>query len=351
MAFPFVFESNFEDGVMTGSTQWDSEADTGSLLNLRHYSWVSRYDATIVGPIAPWRGAFVAEWLLGDTNDHTLIEADLAVADGVTRWTRFYLFLGKNLTATADDVFSIYELQGTANAQECVVALKITAATGAIQIGHAQTQAGITFGGNPLPRGRWICIEVKTVCVTGSATGTSQVFVDGTALAAAVTNAGVNTAITRGVLGTQDTLSTTTGYLFMDAFVFDDARIGMMRDRYPDTVMVTKSCHLGVGMTDVLNVTLLPGTGTNSVVKVWDTDSADVSDENNVDAFLFNLTASEPPIDLADVPMVCRRGVYVELSGTAPRALVHIGKSQGWGSHGRVRQHGYSRSSPVMPVQ
>lgn len=350
MAFPFIAEYNFEDAALTGSTEFDSETDTGSLLNLRHYSVLAGYDATVVGPIAPWRGAYVAEWLLGDTNDHTLIAAAIAVANGATRYSRFYIFLGKNLTATADDVFSIYEMQGTANAQECTIALKITAATGVIQIGHAQAQADIVFGGNPLTRGKWICVEVITACVTGSATGTSQLYIDGTAFAAAVTNAAVNTAIVRGVLGTQDTLATTTGYLFMDAFVFDDTgRVGPMRDRYPEIVTVTKSTHLALGNSEALNITFID-TGTTGVLKIYDTDSADVSDENNIVAFL-NGTVASVPVDLADVPLPVKRGMYVQISGTAPRALIHIGRSNGWVSHGIVRQLGYNRKTSLKVTQ
>lgn len=345
--FPFSFEENFEAGTL-GS--FDSETDTGSLLNFVHYSKLAGYNPTIVGAIAPWRGAFVAEWLLGDTNDHTLIESTMAIADTTTAWTRFYLFLGKNLTATADDVFSIYELQGTANAQECVVALKITAATNAIQIGSAQTQAGITFTSANLDRGRWLGIEVKTVVQVGSATGTSEVFVDGSSIGA-VTNAAINTAILRGVLGTQDTLSTTVGYLFMDRVAFDLLQIGRDRDRYPESVLLTKTAHVCLGESQLLNVTLLSGGAGDNTLTVYDTDRADVASDDTVVAILHNLTASEPPIDLPNSPVSVKRGAYVVLGGTNPRALIQIGRSQGYFSHGRVRQHGMNRSQWANTTQ
>lgn len=347
MAFPFLFEENFEDGTLGN---FDSETDTGSLLNYIHYSKLAGYNPSIVGAIAPWRGAFVAEWNLGDTNDHILIDAALAIANGATAWTRFYIFLGKNLQATADDVFSIYELQGTANAQELVVALQITAATGAIKIGSAQTQAGITFASGNLDRGRWYCIEVKGVCQTGAATGTSEVFLDGTSIGS-VTNAAINTAIVRGALGTQDTLATTTGYIFMDRVTFDELRIGGDRDRYPETIYVTKTGHICLGDSRLENVTLLPGAGTNNVLTIFDTDKADIADEGNVVALLYNLTASEPPIDLPNAPVSVKRGAYVVLAGTNPRAIIQIGRSQGYYSHGRVRQHGINRSQWANATQ
>mgnify|MGYP001562931320 CR=1 FL=1 len=153
-------------------------------------------------------------------------------------------------------------------------------------------------------------------------------------------------ANTTGSLGTKNVLSTTSGHLFFDSFVFDDLQIGPVLDRYPSTRFLTKSAHVCLGESEVLNLTLLPGAGTDNVLKVYDTDRAYVLGDQNVVAELSNLTASEPPIDLADVPLCVKRGAYVVLSGTNPRALIHVGCSQGYVSHGRVRQLG----SKVHPV-
>ena len=338
MAFPFIFESNFEQGT---NGEWDSESDTGSRLNFPHYGALAKYDATTIGPIAPFRGAYVSEWDLGDTNDHTLTEFDIDIADTVTRYLRFMLFLGKDLRATADDTFVIYEHQGTANAVEAAVGLRITAATQAIEIGVGST-APTVFASSQLTRGRWYCIELVTLAST-TAVGTSVLWVDGTAAASIGTV--TNTPVLQGVLGTQDTLSTTLGRLFIDQVVFDDTQVGCIVDRYPEVRMLTKSAHVAMGETEILNLTLIPGSGANCVVKLFDTDVANVADENNSPAILFNLTASEPPIDLADVPMTFKRGVYAQLSGTGTRALVRIGRSQGHGSVGRVRDHGFKRKN------
>ena len=352
---PYLYEANFELG---DNSEWDSEVDTGSLLNFRNYSVLARLDTTKVGAVAPWRGAFVAEWFLGDTNDHTLIKATSPVIpDTKIGFSNFMLFIGKNFTATADDVFSILELQGTANAQESVVALQITAATGAIKIGSAQTQAGITFSGDSLQRGRWYNIELVTTVVVGSATGTSQVFVDGTAVNAVITNAAVNTPVLRAVLGTQDTLSTTTGHLFMDSFKFSSnnanaatTRIGIPKDRYPDQVFVTKTTHLALGNSEILNILLIPGADATAVLTVFDTDNANQDDEN-VQAVVKGLTASAP-VDFANIPVNCKRGVFIKLSGTIqPQALVQLGRSQGWHSHGRVRQLGSNRTVHLLATQ
>lgn len=353
---PYLRESNFELG---DNSEWDSEVDTGSLLNFVHYSKLSRYRVTEIGAIAPWRGAYVAEWNLGDTNDHTLIKATTdVVADGKIGFVQFMLFIGKDFTATADDTLAIYEAQGTANAVEGTICLKITAATGVIQIGHAQKQADIVFGGDPLQRGRWYCIELVDTIVVGTATGATQLFIDGSAFAASVTNAAVNTPVLRSVLGTQDTLATTTGHLFMDAFKFSSnaasastTRIGNPKDRYPDTVFVTKSGHLALGQTDIMNVQLLPGNDTTAVLKIYDTDNADLQSDENVVATLNGTTASAA-VDLANVPVTVKRGVYFKLTGTIqPQAFVTFGQSQGWRSHGRIRQHGYNRAAHQVATQ
>ena len=351
MAWPYLFQSNFERGT---NGDWDSETDVENVLNIRHYTWLARYGTQNIGPIAPWRGAYAAEWdLVGDTADHTLIEADLDIADLGSGFTRFYLFLGKDFRATADDIFSIFELQGTADAQESIIALKITAATGAVQISTAQASADLVFTGPALPRGRWICIELATTIVVATATGTSQLFIDGVAQAAAVTHAAVNTPVLRGVFGTQDTLATTLGHIFIDDFIFDAAtgaaRIFPNTDRFPDVIFVTKSTHICLGDSELLNVTLLPGNAATNELKIYDTDNAIVTDDSNIVAHLFNLTAKEPPIDLADVPVHVNRGAYVQLAietagiDTSPRAMIHIGRSQGYRSVGRIRQHASNR--------
>lgn len=341
MAWPYTFEENFERGTRGN---FDSETDAEGILNFRHYSFLARHRTDVIGAIAPWRGAFCVEVALGgDANDHTLIEANI-VADTQTAFSRFYFFLAKNFTATADDTFNIFEFQSAA-AVEGVVGLRITAATGVVEIGVGKV-APTVFAAQPFTRGRWYAIDVVTVVQTAG-TGTTTLFLDDAQVAQVTTI--TNIALTTTALGIRNALSTTSGHIFYDAVVYDDtgaeataSRIGPMRDRYPETVMVTQSTHLCLGTSELLNVTLLPGAGTNNVLKIFDTDNAYLSDEYNVIAMLYNLTASEPPIDLADVPICVKRGVYVQLAGTNPRALIHIGKSQAWGSHGRVRQLGFS---------
>jgi hypothetical protein len=338
MAFPFIFESNFETGLVT---EWDSETtDTLGRLNVRHYTYLARYQVSNVGPIAPWRGAYCLEIDMGgETDAHQLIEGDLNIADTATAFARFYLFIGKDFTGTGDDIFNIFE-QNSAAAVERAVSLRITAATNAVDIGVGKV-AGTVWSAQPLTRGKWLCVELESTFQAGG-TGTGKVYLDGALVAEIDTLTDI--AGTTGSLGTKNAASTTSGHLFFDGFVADDLRIGCQVDRYPDVVWVTKTAHICVGDSELLNVTLMQGAGTDNVLSIFDTDRAYIGDEGNKVAKLYNLTASEPPIDLADVPVTVKRGAYVVLSGTSPQAMIHIGRSQGYRSHGRIRQHGVNAS-------
>lgn len=351
-----VFQENFERGTKGNFT---TETDVEGILNYPHYTTLSRHDVTYIGAIAPWRGAYCMEINLGgDANDHTLIVANI-VADTKLAYARFMFFLGKDFAATADDTFNIFEVQSAAAVQG-VIGLRITAATGVVEIGTGKV-APTVFAAQPLVRGRWYCLELVSDIETGG-TGTETLWVDNTQAAQVTTI--TNIALTTTALGVRNALSTTSGHMFYDQVVYDDneaapatqTRIGMPSDRYPETVFVSQSTHLALGQSELLNVTLLPGTSTDSVLKIYDTDNASIQDDTNVVATLFNLTANEPPIDLADVPVVIKRGAYIQLSGTGtaakpgPAALIHIGKSQAWGGHGRVRQHGYNKGPASLQV-
>ena len=63
MAFPFLSEANFEDGT---KGHFDSETDTGSRLDIAHYSTLAK----IPGLAMPWRGAYAVRVNLAtSTND------------------------------------------------------------------------------------------------------------------------------------------------------------------------------------------------------------------------------------------------------------------------------------------
>lgn len=336
MAFPWIFHSNFESG---SNAEWDSETDTGSKLDFPHYSQL----AMVPCAPAPFRGAYCMRIDLssGDTNDHTLTEGDIDIADAGTAYFRFYLFVSSNFTATADDVFNIFELQQAGGTVEMALSMQVTAATNLLEIGFGDGAAAPAFVTYPA-RGRWCCIELLATVSTGGS-GVATLFLDGTQVQTTTTLTQA-AAVGQGVLGTQNTLSTTTGILYLDQFVMDDARIYPISVRFPHEVMLTKSSHVFVGAGTVENVSLLSGAGTDNVLSIFDTDVANTNDAGNVRVELKN-TANNELVDPAGTPAYCQRGCYVALSGTNPRALVKIGWAQGYWSDGRIKQHGAKRKA------
>lgn len=332
MALPFVFESNFEVG---DNTEWDSESDTGSKLDIVHYTTL----ANTPGAPAPYRGAYCMQIDLtsGDTNDHVLIEGDIDIADGSTSYFRWYQYVSANFTATADDTFNIFELQQAGGTNEMVVGMRITAASNLLEIGVGDASAPTSFV--DFPRGKWVCVELLATPSTGGS-GVLTLFLNGNQVAS-VTSLTQAAAIGRGVFGTQDTLATTTGKIWFDQFAQDDARVFPLNPRFPEEVLLTKSGHVFVGGGRVENITLLSGAGTDCVMSVYDTDNA-YSSGYNQKMELKNISAGEV-VDPAGVPLVLQRGCYVTLSGTTPRAIVKIGHAQGYWSDGRIKQHGHRR--------
>ncbi len=139
-----------------------------------------------------------------------------------------------------------------------------------------------------------------------------------------------------------NTLSTTTGTLLFDQFVFDDLQIFPFKRRFVEDVLVTKDQHLFVGNGRIENITLMSGAGTDCVVSIYDTDEADTNDASNIVAELKN-TANNEVVDPAGMPAQITRGAYVVMTGTDPRALVKIGAAQGWGSDGAIRNYAARR--------
>ena len=306
MAHPFIFESTFEQGT---NAEWDSESDTGSLLDFPHYSELARspYRSS-----APYRGAYCARIKLGDTNDHTLTEGDIDIADAGTAYFRWYMNILPDIhNTTADDVFAILELQQAGGTVEMAIGFSYTAATDLLVIGAGDGTAPDTFSTIAFPTDRWVCVEVLSTVSTTDA-GAITVWVDGVQHVA-LTSLDQAAAVGTGVFGTQNTLSTTVGTILLDDFVMDDARLYPNIERFPDTLTITKSGHLFVGPGWLSSAALLTTTA-DGQANFWDTDTADVLEQQG----------SELELDIDthtsfEGPLYFQRGCYVQLTGTSPR--------------------------------
>jgi len=166
-------------------------------------------------------------------------------------------------------------------------------------------------------------------------TGAATLYIDGS-LAATVNDLnGADGAqmIGQGVLGTQNTLSTTTGVVLFDEFVQDDARLYPIVDRFPETVLLTKSGHVFVGNGWVENAQLMAGAATDGVMTIYDTDRGNTNDASKIVAYVGNSVNSEV-VDLPQMPIHVTRGCYVSLAGTNPRGLIQIRRAPAYSQAG-----------------
>jgi len=338
MAFPWVFESNFETG---DNSEWDSESDTGSKLSIAHYTTL----ANITGSAIPYRGAYamLVDLRAGDTNDHTLTEGDIDIADGATRYFRFYLHASKDFTATADDTFNIFELQQAGGTVEISLGMRITASSNLLEIGIGDGTAPTSFV--PFTRGLWTCVELLATVSTGGA-GVVTLFLDGGQVAT-LTSQTHAAAVGAGVLGTQNTLSTTTGCLVFDQFVMDDARVYPLQTRFSSSVDMTKSQHIFVGP-GALSGAALTSTTSDNTVTFYDTDIANTTRGQSRVAALSNSGISG-----IEGPVFFEKGCYAVLAGTSPTAAVYLSQSsekpgvhgpEHW-SDGSIRQYAFNRKA------
>lgn len=338
MAFPYVFESDFETGTTTGEG-WDSETDTASQLDIAHYKTLANLPWSTC---APFKGAYALRaTLAGGTADAFLVEGDINIAAATNNFFRFYLWFSPDFTGTADDTFTIFEGIATATT-EFVLGGRIVAATDVINLGIGET-AATSFTTLPIERGVWHCVELDvTIDDGGSNNGTVDLYVtrEGEPAATAVAATQVASldqgAITSGQLGISDHLATTTGTILIDQFVHDDARVYPITRRFDDTVILTKSGHAFVGRGVVDNITLMSGAGTDCVATLYDTNTANTNDATNTTAELKN-TANNELVDPAGMPVDHVRGAYVQLSGTNPRARLKLKNVAGFGSPSNIR--------------
>jgi hypothetical protein len=331
MSFPYIFESVFEQGT---AAEWDSEQDTGTLLDFPHYSTLSQIPTAPV----PYRGAYCMRIQCGDTNDHTVTEGDIDIADAGTAYFRWYLFASSDFTATADDTFQILELQQAGGTPEMVVGMKVTATTNALEIGIGDGTAPTSFV--TFPRNKWVCVEVLATVSTTDA-GVLTLFLDEVQVAT-LTSLDQAAAVGTAQFGTMNTLATTTGTLYFDQFVMDDTRIYGLPIRYPEQLLMTKTGHAFVGAGRIENASLLSGGAADCVLQLFDTDVNNTNHTGRMKLELKNILASDI-VDPAGVPVTFQRGCYVVLTGTNPRAMVSIGMAQGYYSQGRIKQHGTKR--------
>lgn len=314
MAFPFLSQNNFSAGT---AGHFDTEADTETRLDFPHYAVIAR----IPGLPMPWRGSNCMRVTL--VNDGTPADAYVQetgswdTAASGTIFFRFMFYMTADYVMADSDEFAIFQLWSATNTVEGGVYVNYTTANG-LRIGIGETSASSFM---PLTAGAWHCVELKAVIDSGVGDdGTLDGWLDNAAFTQVT--ALDQGAITSGVVGvlSQDA-GTTKGTVFFDSVIADDARIGEPVERFPNPLLLTASGHAFVGPGEICRIQMLSGAATDNVAQVYDTDTGYTTDASNIVLELKN-TANNEVIDLPEARICVKRGCYVSLSGTNPRAII-----------------------------
>ena len=338
MALPFLFEENFELGTRGG---FDSEADTDSKLDFPHYSTL----AGIPNLPAPWRGAYCMHVNLALGTNDAYVEENTAfdsTTAGTLIYTRIMFWFGGSPVMASDDEFRLLEARsGSAGATvEYGCAINYTTTNG-YRFGIFQGTASTTSY-TPITLNRWHSLELLFTHGTGS---TLDGWVDGVALTQIADFAIGTSGVTFGRVGTIGIdAGTTRGRVLFDDVTVDDLRLGPPERRFPQTRVLTASEHLFMGQGEIAEVALLSGGGTDNVLEIIDTDDAYTTDAHNIVMRLLNTANNQVVEKVLSKPIQVKRGAYVSISGTGPRALVRINRAQGYWSDAAIRNLGLKRT-------
>jgi len=341
MAFPYIFHSNFEQG---NNSEWDSETDTSAQMDFPHFTKL----ADTAWPTAvPYSGAYCMRTTLsGGTADAVLIEGDIDVADNTDRYVSFKMWFSPTFKATADDTVNVLELLASSTV-EATLGFRVVAATDVINLGVGEV-APTVFSSVALKRGVWYTVEMEVILDESSEdNGTVNLFVTeekdfpASSTAAATVGDLDQGGVTTSKFGVQAHLATTTGTILFDDFKFDDGRLHAELER-PVTRWdkeISKTAHVFVGAGQIDDIILIPGAAADCTLKIYDTNAADSTDGSTSVAEVANTTASVP-VNESNTSIRVKRGAYVVLGGTAPRARIRFSHTNGHGSVSMVKQLG-----------
>lgn len=316
MAFPWLSETGFEDGTRG---HFDVETDTETRLDFPHYSALAR----VPGVAMPWRGAYCMRVALA--NDGTPADAYLQetgswdTSGSGTIFFRFMLWVSSDIVMADADEFAIFQLWSGATTVEGGVYINYTTANG-LRIGIGDASASQFLG---LTTNAWHCLELKYLVDSGPNDGTLDAWLDGGAFTqVASLDQG---AITSGVIGVigQDA-GTSAGTILFDDVIADDARLGPVVDRFKQSIYLTQSGHAFVGPGEVTGISLVAGAATDNTITIYDTDTGYTTDTSNV-VYTGGAAVASTTVDLLlNEKIRVKRGAYVVLAGTNPRASLRF---------------------------
>jgi len=331
VAFPYIYETNFETG---DESEWTGTgSDANGVLAVEHYSELFRRP----GLAMPFRGAYCLRTnLVGAASTQYVAEdTGFDITAGNEIFVAFNLFISSDLVMATTNEFNVMQLNDTA---EFAVGINFTTANG-VRIGVGETgPASATL--TPFTLGQWHTVETQFhLDAGGGDDGLINWWFDGTAMTGVT---GLDqAAITLGRVGAIGVdAGTTAGNILVDRVIVDDARIHPA-PRFPETIEITKTGHIFVGPGTIDAATLLSGAGTDCVLQIYDTDEAEI-EEWKTKTLLKN-TANNEVVDSAHMPVNINRGAYCVLSGSNPRALVKTATLSAYASDGAIRTYAQNR--------
>jgi hypothetical protein len=357
MALPYTFQCNFEfpEGTFTTAEHWDSQSDTQSQMDFPHYTELAR------SGMRPHSGAYCMRLQLDTATaaDSTSTEDAIDIADAGDAQCQFWLYFSNDFTATAEDDVNLLELSAGGTV-EFTFGFRISAA-GVITLGIGET-APTSFGPT-LEKGAWHLIELHLAAEDGTSTdGAIDIWVtkEGaktTASAVHATQVGSLSqgAITTGSLGLQEALTTTSGTILIDDFLFSAGAAGTntrtRQDLHPwsNTTRLTESGHAFVGPGRIDNITLVAAPAQGALeLRLWDTDRGRSGVFGHPIVELHN-TGTGEIVDPAGMPVYVTKGAFVELFNTEDMtddasALIQIGWASAWGDESAIIRHGLRTS-------
>lgn len=339
MAFPYLSENSFELGTRG---HFDAESDSAGRLDFPHYSDL----AGVPGLPAPYRGAYCMRVALTSTTDAYVQETGSWDTAGTgTIFFRIMFWVSPNITMADTNEFAIFQMWSATNTVEGGAYINFTTANG-LRLGIGETSASSFL---PLSTGVWHCLELKFTIDPGANDGTIDAWLDGSAFTqVASLDQGDITSGVMGVLG-QDA-GTTKGVILFDSVIAGGAQIYPPTFRFSENLLLTSSSHAFVGPGYIYDVSLLSGAATDNVLAIYDTDVGNTNDITKIKCELKNVANNETVTHNSLTPIEIKRGCYVSLSGTGPRAILHIRPHVAWGSDGAIRGYGARRIATPMGV-
>lgn len=340
----YPFEATWETGDMS---EWDSEVDSQNKFETLWYKYVverwGMYRRTL-----PYRGSYVAHLDLSlGTADAYVQSASIAAGAGTTVWVRFYLQVTSNLVMAASDYFTILTLQSGTPLDQAVIGLVNNA--GSIELVTAATSAlAAGLGANtrhvPFSRDIWHLVELGVTVDSGGNDGTIQLWLDGYPQGSAITGL-TQAAVTQARLGAIGIdAGTTAGHLFFDQFVVYTSQIGGFRTRYTQVIYLTKSGFVAQGPGKIEEYSMFQQGSNDCHMRVYDADRHPIlAGADLLGPELANPAPYEPKVfAYSKRDGYFNRGLYIQLTGTQPRATITLGAYQA--SEALIRDYALRRS-------